>query len=72
MVERHLARPREPAARRHQRVEHQGQQVAPRGEGLLRHERLRIIPSAMWRATAWIVEVGFTPAQVTIVLPSTM
>ena len=26
------------------------------------------IPSAMWRATAWIVEVGFTPAQVTIVL----
>ena len=53
-------------------LEHQGQQVAPRREGLLRHERLRIIPSAMWRATAWIVEVGFTPAQVTIVLPSTM
>ena len=36
--------------------------------GPMRHERLRIIPSAMWRATAWIVEVGFTPAQVTIVL----
>ena len=72
MIERHLAGPREPAARRHERFEHHGQQVAPRREGPQRHERLRIIPSAMWRATAWIVEVGFTPAQVTIVLPSTM
>ena len=54
VVERHLARPRELAARRHQRAQHQGHQVAPRREGLLRHERLRIIPSALWRATAWI------------------
>ena len=34
--------------------------------------RLRLIVSAMWRASAWIVLVGFTPPAVTKMLPSMM
>ena len=47
VVERDCARAREFAARRHQGVEHQRQEVALRGERHPFHARLRIIPSAM-------------------------
>src|SRR5262249_22628581 len=58
-------------ARRHEGLEYRGQEIALLGELRARHPRLRIIPSATCSATAWIVEVGFTPAQVTMTLPST-
>src|SRR5262249_51106531 len=60
------------STRRHQGVEHHAQEVALRRELRPAHARLRIIPSATYRATAWMVEVGFTPALVTMTLPSTM
>src|SRR5258705_739878 len=65
MAEGERAAFREALTRRHPGIKYRGQKIA-------RHLRLRIIASATRRATAWIVEVGFTPAEVTITLPSTM
>ena len=44
VIERDRPRSREPGARRHESVEHHREEIAPRGQ---RHERLRMIPSAM-------------------------
>ena len=52
VVERQRAAFREGLARRHERVEHQSEQITLRRKPSERHERLRIIPSATYRATA--------------------